>query len=55
MKLENTFCIAVPVDESWPVLLDIERVAPCVPGATITSHDGDKYSGNIKVKVALSP
>ncbi|MFD6896431.1 SRPBCC family protein [Rhodococcus sp. NPDC060086] len=51
MKLENTFCIAVPVDESWRVLLDIERVAPCVPGATITSHDGDKYSGNIKVKV----
>lgn len=51
MKLENTFCIAVPIDESWRVLLDIERVAPCVPGATITSHDGDKYSGNIKVKV----
>ncbi|MGN5238371.1 SRPBCC family protein [Rhodococcus sp. SJ-3] len=51
MKLENTFRIAVPIDESWRVLLDIERVAPCVPGATITSHDGDKYSGNLKVKV----
>nr|AIU93899.1 hypothetical protein LRS1606.465 [Rhodococcus sp. NS1] len=51
MKLENTFRIAVPIDESWRVLLDIERVVPCVPGATITSHDGDKYSGNIKVKV----
>ncbi|WP_241385518.1 SRPBCC family protein [Rhodococcus sp. CH91] len=51
MKLENTFCIAVPVDEAWRVLLDIGRVAPCVPGAAITSRDGDQYSGSIKVKV----
>lgn len=51
MKLENTFCIDVPIAESWDVLLDIERVAPCVPGATLTSHDGDKYTGNIKVKL----
>ncbi|NKY58903.1 SRPBCC family protein [Nocardia flavorosea] len=51
MKLENTFRIPVPADEAWPVLLDLERLAPCVPGATLTSRDGDDFHGKIKVKL----
>ncbi|MDL4816436.1 SRPBCC family protein [Actinomadura opuntiae] len=53
MKLDNTLTLPVPVDEAWRVLLDIERIAPCVPGATLTSRDGDRYHG--KVKVRLGP
>ncbi|MCX4704292.1 SRPBCC family protein [Streptomyces sp. NBC_01352] len=51
MKLENTLTIPVPVEEAWPVLLDVERVAPCVPGATLTASDGDEHRGRIKVKL----
>lgn len=51
MKLENTLTIPVPVEEAWKVLLDIERIAPCVPGATLTSQDGDSYHGKVKVKL----
>jgi len=51
LKLENTFTIPVPADQAWPVLLDLERLAPCVPGATITSREGDDYHGRIKVKL----
>jgi carbon monoxide dehydrogenase subunit G len=51
MKLENTLSIPVPPEEAWKVLLDIERVAPCVPGATLTSQDGDVFHGKIKVKL----
>ncbi|MGI5218221.1 SRPBCC family protein [Nocardia sp. CA-290969] len=51
MKLENTFQIPVPADDAWPVLLDLERLAPCVPGATLTSRDGDDFHGKIKVKL----
>jgi len=51
MKLENRFTVPVPVDEAWQVLLDVERVAPCMPGATLTSVDGDRFEGTVKVKV----
>ncbi|MFI7671728.1 SRPBCC family protein [Nocardia sp. NPDC049526] len=51
MKLENTFSIPVPVSDAWNVLLDIERIAPCVPGAMLTGKDGDGYTGKIKVKL----
>ncbi|GAA2118863.1 SRPBCC family protein [Actinomadura napierensis] len=51
MRLENTLSIPVPADEAWRVLLDIERIAPCVPGATLTGHDGDRYHGKVKVKL----
>ncbi|CUU55175.1 Carbon monoxide dehydrogenase subunit G [Parafrankia irregularis] len=51
MKLENTLSIPVPADEAWRVLLDVERITPCVPGAVLTSKDGDSYQGKIKVKV----
>jgi carbon monoxide dehydrogenase subunit G len=38
MKLENRFTVPVPVDQAWQVLLDVQRIAPCVPGATLTSN-----------------
>ncbi|MGW5750741.1 SRPBCC family protein [Nocardia rhamnosiphila] len=51
MKLENTFQVPVPAADAWPVLLDLERIAPCVPGAVLTSRDGDDFHGKIKVKL----
>ncbi|MBF6170071.1 SRPBCC family protein [Nocardia blacklockiae] len=51
MKLDNTFSIPVPAAQAWSVLLDLERIAPCVPGATITSREGDDFHGKIKVKL----
>jgi carbon monoxide dehydrogenase subunit G len=51
MELEHSFTVPVPEDRAWDVLLDVERVAPCMPGATLTSVDGDEIQGAIKVKV----
>ena len=51
MELEHSFTVPVPVDRAWDVLLDVERVAPCMPGATLDSVDGDDITGKIKVKV----
>jgi carbon monoxide dehydrogenase subunit G len=51
MKLENRFTVPVPREEALKVLLDVERVAPCMPGATLTSRDGDAFEGTVKVKV----
>jgi uncharacterized protein len=50
-ELEHSFTVPVPVDQAWDVLLDVERVAPCMPGATLDSVDGDEIKGRIKVKV----
>jgi len=51
MELEHSFSVPVPEDRAWDVLLDVERVAPCMPGATLQSIDGDEIHGSIKVKV----
>ncbi|MGB8651292.1 MAG: SRPBCC family protein, partial [Mycobacteriales bacterium] len=51
MKLENRFTVPVPRAQALEVLLDVERVAPCMPGATLTSRDGDAFTGTVKVKV----
>ena len=51
MELNNAFTIPVGVDEAWRVLLDVERIAPCMPGATLEGVDGDDYTGKVKVKV----
>jgi carbon monoxide dehydrogenase subunit G len=51
MELEHSFTVPVPEDRAWEVLLDVERVAPCMPGATLQSIDGDEIQGSIKVKV----
>ena len=51
MELEHSFTIPVPPEQAWQVLLDVEQVAPCMPGATVDSFDGDVVTGRIKVKV----
>jgi carbon monoxide dehydrogenase subunit G len=51
MELEHSFTVPVPVDQAWDVLLNVEQVAPCMPGATLDSVDGDEIKGRIKVKV----
>jgi carbon monoxide dehydrogenase subunit G len=51
VQLENSFTVPVPVDEAWRVLLDIERIAPCMPGAALDTVDGDDFTGRVKVKL----
>jgi carbon monoxide dehydrogenase subunit G len=52
MKLDQSFEVAAPIDVVWRALNDLERVAPCLPGATITGHDEDgTYRGEFKVKL----
>jgi carbon monoxide dehydrogenase subunit G len=51
IELEHSFEVPVPPDQAWDVLLDVQRVAPCMPGATVESVNGDEVSGKIKVKV----
>jgi carbon monoxide dehydrogenase subunit G len=51
MQLEHQFSVRVPVAQAWDVLLDVERTAPCLPGATVESFDGETISGRLKVKV----
>jgi uncharacterized protein len=51
VKLENSFTVPVAADVAWQVLLDVERIAPCMPGATLTGREGDSFNGKVKVKV----
>lgn len=51
MKLEQEFTIPTEVSRAWEVLLDVSRIAPCFPGATLTSFDGDTVAGAVKVKL----
>ena len=51
MDLHHEFTVNVPVDEAWRVLTDLERIAPCLPGAQLTEVEGDTYRGQVKVKV----
>jgi carbon monoxide dehydrogenase subunit G len=51
MHLEHEFIVPVPVKQAWQVLLDVERIAPCLPGATVDSVEGDTFAGRVKVKV----
>lgn len=51
MELNNEFRVAVPTATVWEVFTDVERVAPCLPGATLLSVDGDDFTGAVKVKV----
>src|SRR4051794_21178773 len=51
MKLEHEFTVPAAIDEAWKVLLDVERVAPCMPGATLLTVDGQEFTGTVKVKV----
>lgn len=51
MELTNEFDVEVPVEEAWAILTDLERIAPCMPGAQLTEVEGDEFRGNVKVKV----
>jgi uncharacterized protein len=51
MELDNSFSVPVPPEQAWDVLLDVKRIAPCMPGATVDEVDGDVINGHIKVKV----
>ena len=52
MKLEQSFTVAAPIEVVWDALVDVERVAPCLPGAQITGHGPDgSYEGNFTVKL----
>jgi carbon monoxide dehydrogenase subunit G len=51
MELDNSFTVPVPPDRAWDVLLDVERIAPCMPGATVDEVADDVVTGRIKVKV----
>jgi uncharacterized protein len=51
MELTNDFRVAVPVAEAWQVLTDLERIAPCMPGAQLQEVEGEEYRGIVKVKV----
>ena len=52
VEFDNSFDVPVPVDEAWDILMDIERIAPCVPGAELTEIvDENTYKGKVSVKL----
>ena len=51
MEMDHSFTVPVSPDRAWDVLLDVERIAPCMPGATVDDFDGEVVTGRIKVKV----
>ena len=51
MELINEFEVDAPIDRVWSVLTDVERIAPCLPGAQLQEVQGDEYRGVVKVKV----
>jgi carbon monoxide dehydrogenase subunit G len=52
MKLEQSFEVAAPLERVWAALIDVERVAPCLPGASVTGRNDDgSYNGDFKVKI----
>jgi len=51
MDLNHQFTVNVPIDEAWVILTDLERIAPCLPGAQLTEIEGDTYRGQVKIKV----
>jgi carbon monoxide dehydrogenase subunit G len=52
MKINNEFTVRAPVEQAWETMLDLERIAPCLPGAAIQEEKGDgEYDGTMKVKI----
>ena len=51
MELVNDFTVNAPIDETWATLTDLEKIAPCMPGAQLTEIEGETYRGLVKVKV----
>jgi uncharacterized protein len=54
MEFDNTFTVAAPIDDVWAAMLDVERVAPCVPGAQVIEQTGDN-AYKVAIKVKLGP
>ena len=50
-QLVNEFSVSLPIDKAWAILTDVEKIAPCLPGAALEEIDGEVYSGSVKVKV----
>ena len=51
MRLTNEFTVPAPADEAFAVLLDVERVAPCLPGAALSGGDGETFDGAMTIKL----
>jgi carbon monoxide dehydrogenase subunit G len=51
MKLHNEFTVPVRVEQAWEVLLDLERVAPCLPGARLQGSEGSEFRGQMTIKL----
>jgi carbon monoxide dehydrogenase subunit G len=54
MEFDNTFTVEAPIDEVWKAMLDVERVAPCMPGAKVLEQTGDN-AYKVAIKVKLGP
>ena len=50
-KIVNEFTVNRPIAEAWPIICDVERIAPCLPGAQLEEVEGDVYRGRVKVKL----
>ena len=48
MDLTNEFVVAAPIDQTWSLLADVERIAPCIPGFELTEVTADEYRGTLK-------
>ncbi|MFI9467914.1 hypothetical protein ACIHBQ_10655 [Streptomyces sp. NPDC052492] len=56
MELRHEFTVPVPVDDAWRAFLDVERVAPCLPGASVEAYDDKTVTGSVRVsRWARSP
>jgi carbon monoxide dehydrogenase subunit G len=51
VELTNEFTVGVPIEQAWTILTDVERIAPCMPGAQLQEIEGDEFRGVVKVKV----
>jgi carbon monoxide dehydrogenase subunit G len=52
MEFDNSFEVPLPPSQAWPVLMDVKRIAPCMPGAELTEVVDDKtYKGKISVRL----
>jgi carbon monoxide dehydrogenase subunit G len=51
MDINNEFTVPLAIDRAWQLLTDVERIAPCMPGAQLTGVDGDTYSGKVLIKL----
>src|SRR3954453_17620 len=50
-QIVNEFTVNRPIEEAWPIICDVERIAPCLPGAELEEIEGDVYRGKVKVKL----